>query len=199
MNPMRKRAARVLSVLAIVGVAALAFLLCKDRIWTSAKVQKGLELNAHRALIESIKTSGRQLNAFSTDGCSGGLSTAWRTVSNRFPTFAEAHESTPPWEPCCVNHDRVYHSAGGANEALESYALRLSADKTLKRCVFATRHTRSAGLEAQYGLTEVQINAAYEALANVIFETVRVGGLPCTGLAWRWGYGYPPCPSREEG
>ena len=28
---------------------------------------------------------------------------------------------------------------------------------------------------------------------ELMFIAVRIGGGPCTGLAWRWGHGWPPC------
>lgn len=159
------------------------------------KIQRDFELKAHHELIESVRQNDWRLGAFSSDGCSGGLSTAWRAVSDIFPIFAKAHEKIPPWEHCCVSHDRLYHSAGGATEANKSYALRLSADHALRNCVIGTAKRRSEYLSTKYGLTENQIHAAYEAIANAMFDAVRVGGFPCSGLAWRWGYGYPQCPS----
>jgi hypothetical protein len=50
-----------------------------------------LELPAHRALQRVRETPGTTLEPFTTDGCSGGLSDAWRVVADRFPAFAEAH------------------------------------------------------------------------------------------------------------
>lgn len=196
---MRKRYIWALGFLATLCAVAVAILFRTDIIQTSAaNIQREFELKAHRKLIQSLKENGPSLDAFSTDGCSGGLSKAWRAVSDRFPVFAKAHKNIPPWEPCCVIHDRSYHSAGGANEAHESYAARLSADQALRECVFGTRHKRSADLSAQYGLSEDQIHATYEAISNAMFDAVRVGGLPCSGLAWRWGYGYPRCPRTAE-
>jgi hypothetical protein len=192
---MRKRYAWILGFLFLFCVVAIAILFREDIIQIpTAKIQRDLELKAHRQLIQSLREDGRRLSAFTTDGCSGGLSKAWRTVSHRFPTFAKAHEKTPPWEPCCITHDRSYHSAGGATEAHESYVLRLSADQALRKCVLDTGNRRSADLATKYGLSEDQIHAAYEAIANAMFDAVRIGGVPCSGLAWRWGYGYPRCP-----
>lgn len=196
---MRRRRAWALGFLIVFSVVAVAILFRKDIVQIpAAKIQRDFELKAHRELIRSLRKNGRSLDAFTTDGCSGGLSKAWGTVSDRFPAFAKVHEKTPPWEPCCVIHDRSYHSAGGANEALESYALRLSADQALRECVLGTGHERSADLSAKYALSEDQIHAAYEAIANAMFDAVRIGGLPCSELAWRWGYGHPHCPKTVE-
>jgi RimJ/RimL family protein N-acetyltransferase len=192
---MHKRCAWALGFLLLFCVVAIAILFREDVVQIpTAKIQRDLELKAHRELIQSIREDDRRLSAFTTDGCSGGLSKAWQTVSDRFPAFAKAHDKTPPWEHCCITHDRSYHSAGGATEARESYVLRLSADQALRKCVLDTGNKRSANLSAKYGLTEEQIHVAYEAIANAMFDAVRIGGLPCSGLAWRWGYGYPRCP-----
>ena len=115
-----------------------------------------------------------------------------------FPALAEAHEDTPPWERCCETHDRAYHAAGGAKEPHESYDLRLAADEALKVCVLETGRLRATDLATRYGLSEEQIGNAYKAIANTMFDAVRAGGLPCSGLSWRWGYGYPPCSRPED-
>jgi hypothetical protein len=196
---MRKRNVWTFGFLIVFCVVTIAILFREDIFQIpTAKFQRDFELKAHRELIQSLRKNGWRLGAFTTDGCSGGLSKAWRSVSNRFPAFAKVHEETPPWEPCCVIHDQSYHSAGGATETHESYVLRLSADQALWECVLDTGNRRSADLSAKYGLTEDQIRAAYEAIANAMFDAVRIGGLPCSGLAWRWGYGYPRCPRTTE-
>ena len=45
---------------------------------------------------------------FTTDGCSGGLSAAWQSSARLFPGFAGTWGDSPPWEDCCVAHDRAY-------------------------------------------------------------------------------------------
>ncbi|MDP6343566.1 MAG: hypothetical protein QF578_19175 [Alphaproteobacteria bacterium] len=47
---------------------------------------------------------------FTTDGCSGGMSWAWRTFLRR----------PPPWEGECVTHDRAYWQGGSPDERRES-------------------------------------------------------------------------------
>lgn len=42
------------------------------------------------------------MKPFVSDGCSGGMSWAWRTFLGK-PT---------PWEDLCVEHDRAYHAGG---------------------------------------------------------------------------------------
>ena len=139
------------------------------------------------------ETPGTTLAPFTTDGCSGGLSDAWRVVAERFPAFAEAHQEAPPWEACCVIHDRAYHAGGPDAEVELSYAARLSADKALQFCVFHSADNRIGDLTERYGLTDDEVGSAYDAIAAAMYVAVRFGGGPCTGLPWRWGYGYPDC------
>jgi len=40
---------------------------------------------------------------------------------------------------------------------------------------------------------EKQVMSLYESIAESMYTAVRLGGMPCTGLAWRWGYGWPAC------
>ncbi len=60
---------------------------------------------------------------FTTDGCSGGLSFAWRLL------FGTA----TPWEDCCIEHDRLYWCGGTAAE-------RRAADRALLKCVRNNGH-----------------------------------------------------------
>ena len=60
---------------------------------------------------------------FMSDGCSGGMSLAWR-ITFRAP---------PAWEHCCVVHDFAYWRGGTADD-------RLAADDQLWSCVNATGH-----------------------------------------------------------
>lgn len=60
---------------------------------------------------------------FTSDGCSGGLSVAWRAFTRR----------PPPFEHCCVAHDFSYWKGG-------TYDERRAADRALERCVTATGH-----------------------------------------------------------
>jgi len=141
-----------------------------------------------------IAENGSISIAFSTDGCSGGLSVGWTYLSDKFPDFAAKHGERPPWETCCIAHDRRYH-AGGA-EALsprESFDQRKEADRQLKFCVVETGVRRAPSLQDTYGLSKTQIKALYEAIAELMYRAVRFGGVPCTDQPWRWGYGWPKC------
>ena len=94
-------------------------------------IQRQFELPAHRALARARADSGGMPGKFTSDGCSGGLSSAWMVVSDQFPEFAKAHGSQPPWEACCVIHDIAYHSAGASPNPEDSFENRLKADAAL--------------------------------------------------------------------
>lgn len=167
-----------------------------------ASLARAIEMPAHRALM-SIRDDA-ELDAFETDGCSGGLSYSWRVVARSFPDFAEAHDQIPPWENCCIIHDRAYHNAGGAETAADSYDARLAADNALEICVNRTGALRVDDVAAYYGVEPATVIAAYDAIAEAMYLAVRFGGGPCSGLPWRWGFGYSGCtvldaigPARE--
>ncbi|RYH09599.1 hypothetical protein [Tropicimonas sp. IMCC6043] len=157
------------------------------------QLSRRVELPAHGRLAEIRAAPGTALAPFTTDGCSGGMSSLWSFTAERYPGFAEAHGGVPPWEDCCVTHDRAYHAAGPDPAPEASYDARLDADRALRACVRATTDARDAILAAEYGLSQEQIRGIYSAIAEAMFQAVRLGGGPCTGLPWRWGYGFPQC------
>jgi hypothetical protein len=52
---------------------------------------------------------------------------------------------------------------------------------------------RIEALEAAYGMSRSQIETIYWSIAAVMYRAVRLGGVPCTDLPWRWGFGLPAC------
>lgn len=151
------------------------------------------ELWLHRSLMAVIDEPDTELAPFTTDGCSGGMSGVWTTIAGVFPEFVEIHGSNPPWEVCCVVHDEAYHAVGHATDAISSQSARLIADRALQACVADAAPEQFDRLGTQYDLTEDEIASLYGLLAESMFHAVRIGGAPCTGLPWRWGYGYPHC------
>jgi hypothetical protein len=73
-------------------------------------------------LAASDRVEPRPHYRFTSDGCSGGMSLAWRVFG-----------APPPWEQCCVVHDFAYWRGGTANE-------RAQADEALEQCVAASGH-----------------------------------------------------------
>lgn len=166
--------------------------------WSLDAAERQLELWRHERLLTMLTASGSALDPFETDGCSGGLSSVWTQVATLAPEFARIHGTKPPWESCCVDHDRSYHDAGGVpKDALESFLARRQADQALRACVLATRSSRSGPLAESYGLEDAQIRGLYETVAELMYRAVRLGGIPCSGLPWRWGYGWPDCSGAE--
>jgi len=152
-----------------------------------------LEVRSHSKLLDLREQDEVTLAPFTTDGCSGGMSATWKTVAEMFPGFAELHEHTPPWESCCVTHDQAYHLGGAVLTPKASFDARLEADQILEQCVLATAAENYDMLQAEYGVTVPQIDTAFRMISSAMFDAVRFGGGPCSGLPWRWGYGWPQC------
>lgn len=81
------------------------------------------------------------------------------------------------WCRCCTAHDLAYWQGGSEDE-------RLVADQKLRACVLA--ETKSVEL------------------AELVFDGVRIGGLPILPTWYRWGYGWnylrpaKPLSSKEQ-
>jgi len=73
--------------------------------------------------IAAIPEDCRPHKPFVTDGCSGGLSWAWKLVFKK----------ETPWEGCCVVHDFAYWKGGGWDK-------KYRADKKLMKCVWKKGH-----------------------------------------------------------
>lgn len=184
----------------MIALKLTAVWLCCAAPATAQDLMRSVELPAHRALMGTIENA--ELSPFQTDGCSGGLSTSWRLVADTFPKFSLLYEAHPPWEYCCVTHDQAYHNAGGASQAEASFEARLAADDDLRACVKAHGETHAEEYADRYDMTTDQIRSVHTITSEAMFMAVRFGGSPCSGLPWRWGFGYPGCtifgaPARE--
>jgi hypothetical protein len=126
---------------------------------------------------------------FTTDGCSGGLSEGWATLSRLLPAFRTAFGDRPPYEYCCTAHDRAYWRG----ETAQGYAKRLEADEALRRCVVDYGAQHRAEFAERFHLSEVTIVTNYKVIGDMMYSAVRVGGIPCSPFPWRWGYGWPNC------
>ncbi|WP_187429715.1 hypothetical protein ROLI_010370 [Roseobacter fucihabitans] len=148
-------------------------------------------LPAHEALMQ--QTINANPAPFETDGCSGGMSGIWTATANRFPQWAKNQGEKPPWEACCIAHDRIYHDADGATEPRQSFAARLRADQTLRACVIAQGRRDRDTLAQTYATSGQTVDRIYDAIAQAMYLAVRLGGRPCSALPWRWGYGFADC------
>ncbi len=157
-------------------------------------IEYQLEIRGHQALSAVKNNPSNQINEFTTDGCSGGLSVGWQYLAGKLQKFDEVHGVQPPWESCCTSHDRNYHSGGGRRiSAEQSFVLRLNADQQLKSCVQKKGLERSAELSSTYAVSSEDVELLYAVISNLMYRAVRIGGVPCSGLPWRWGYGWPEC------
>ena len=132
---------------------------------------------------------GNQLTPFSTDGCSGGLSEAWQYIANAFPAFTQSYGDKPPWEDCCVEHDKAYWQG----ETQNGYQKRLMADSQLEQCVIEYGKQHAQEYADKYKLEKATVVTHFKIAASLMYGAVRLGGKPCSFLPWRWGYGWPHC------
>ena len=146
------------------------------------------EANMERLLAQQTRP-GASIDAFRSDGCSGGLSESWKTLARIWPEMAEAVGELPPWEDCCVEHDRAYWRG----EAVDGFEKRQQADLGLRQCVEQSGQDKAAEIAARVGIATEEVVEIFDLTAELMYHAVRIGGGPCTGLAWRWGHGWPPC------
>jgi hypothetical protein len=158
------------------------------------QLERQLEINHHKDLLAHQMMPDSTLATFTTDGCSGGLSIGWEYLAEQIDGIREYHGSRPPWEDCCIAHDRLYHTGAAMDATAEdSFVGRKEADLALLDCVLETGDARTAELSREYGVSPETIHTLYSTIAELMYRAVRVGGVPCSGLPWRWGYGWPQC------
>lgn len=158
------------------------------------KKEHRMELSYHERLTVIKNNPQNSLAVFTTDGCSGGLSKGWELVAGKIESFKSTYGESPPWESCCIAHDRHYHTAGARQSTvIESFNARKDADQELRQCVYETGNDRATELAQQYDLSVDEVQKLYKFVADLMYRAVRLGGIPCSGLSWRWGYGWPPC------
>ena len=158
------------------------------------QLERRLELRHHRALLTRMNETGSELAAFTTDGCSGGLSIGWQYLAMQVESVRAIHGERPPWEACCIEHDRLYHAAVPAGSSPEEgFMARKQADEELRSCVVDTGFDRATTLSNDYDVSIETVEGLYTTIADLMYRAVRVGGVPCSGLPWRWGYGWPAC------
>jgi hypothetical protein len=174
------------------GLAALIVLVSHGT--ASAQFREFFESLLHQRLVATMQANSEPLAPFGSDGCSAGMSKGWAFFAASFPAFAKVHGGRPPWEHCCLAHDRRYHAGPprGA-DASTSVSLRKSADEEARQCIVRTAETRERALAAAYGISRREVARIYRAIADTTYTAVRAGGAPCTGLDWRWGFGLPNC------
>jgi hypothetical protein len=142
-------------------------------------------------LLAQVQTNPAMQVAFTTDGCSGGQSEAWQFLSAQIPSLARRYGERPPWEACCIEHDKTYWDGPADN----GFDLRKQADLELRQCIIDSGRQQAADWDDRLLLNRQQVAQAFQLAADIMYRAVRLGGIPCTVLPWRWGYGWPQCPA----
>jgi len=158
------------------------------------EVVEALENQQMQRLAAQQNRPGIFIERFNSDGCSGGMSEAWSYLSDTLPEFARYAGDKPPWEHCCVEHDRHYWRG----ETENGFARRKQADRELWQCVRQTGADRGDEIAQTLGLPQQDVVEIIDLTADLMYQAVRLGGAPCTGLPWRWGHGWPPCSEEIE-
>ena len=110
------------------------------------------------------------LKPFSSDGCSGFMSYAWRRL----------FRNEPPWEGCCFAHDVAYWKGGPTK-------LRLEADIELMRGVALNGHPYWAMLM----FLAVRIGGPWWLPYPSIRRRQGKWHFSCNEVRWGYGYRYP--------
>ena len=199
---------RILKIMKLTLIRGCLFLLLlvlvpveNSRAEDSARSESGvdaleirLEMGRHEQFAARKKQPESVLMEFTTDGCSGGLSVGWQYLAGKNEYFKITHSEHPPWELCCIEHDQLYHTGGFRDStAVMSFDARKEADLALRDCVVETGVQRTPELSVEYNVSPKEIAILYTAISDLMYRAVRLGGMPCTGLPWRWGYGWPEC------
>jgi len=142
----------------------------------------------HLAKLKEVQKISKIAN-FVSDGCSGYQSTSWRVLADKLPDFEKEFGDKPPWEECCVSHDKAYWRG----EVDSGFKKRKQADQSLRQCVAATGAQLAPEWSNKYSISKAQVENMFSVTARLMYEAVRIGGMPCSGLPWRWGYGWPQC------
>jgi hypothetical protein len=158
------------------------------------QIERELEMARYQSLAQVQADPQHQLAPFTTDGCSGGLSDGWRFLAKTLPAFKHKFGDRPPYESCCVVHDRAYWRG----ETVNGFEKRQQADQALQQCVVAYGSAHREEFAQEFGLSPKVIDFNFNIVAALMYRAVRVGGRPCTAFAWRWGYGWPACPAQDE-
>lgn len=171
----------LIGLLAIVETASAQGLADVDRKWETYLMTR----------LEQVQRDQPDARVpFATDGCSGGMSEGWMYLAAAFPAFQEKFGRVPPWQACCVAHDREYW----AGDTDGGHDKRLAADVELKQCVVRTGQDQSDVLSREWEVAAKDVEQAFAVAAELMYAAVRVGGKPCSLFPWRWGYGWPLCP-----
>ncbi|MCP4983674.1 MAG: DUF2183 domain-containing protein [Gammaproteobacteria bacterium] len=154
--------------------------------WTTESLREIEELRLRQ--LQTVQLTS-DIAAFSSDGCSGGQSRSWEFLAQVLPGFEDHFSDKPPWESCCVAHDRKYWRG----IAVDGYGRRKIADQELRQCIVDLGAKITPQLSDRYSAPQEKVRHAFLLTADVMYQAVRIGGQPCSLLPWRWGYGWDNC------
>jgi hypothetical protein len=178
------------AILIIVGLTPVG-LIAQNSL---EEIAETLENQQMKRLSAQQNRSGITIDAFNSDGCSGGMSSAWGYLADTLPEFVDFAGDKPPWEHCCVAHDRHYWQG----ESDDGFSKREQSDAKLRQCVQLTGREQGEEMSTLLDLPKQDIIELIDLTAELMYQAVRIGGAPCTGLPWRWGHGWPRCTDDTE-
>jgi hypothetical protein len=88
---------------------------------------------------------------------------------NRFTTDGCSCWFEASWGSCCIMHDILYWCGGSSEDRQE-------ADQIIMQCV----------------------NKKTPLMGNIMYPSIRTGGVPWLPTPWRWGYGWNEWPRDYE-
>ena len=168
----------------------LSCIIITNYVYAESLVEDGIR-ELEELKLQQLQTvqDKSEISAFTTDGCSGGQSQNWTLLAKMMPGFDKHFGKKPPWEPCCVAHDKHYWRGVVKN----GYMKRKEADIELMNCVERTGEDLASQLSAEYSVSEDEVRDLFNVTAKLMYQAVRLGGQPCSLLPWRWGYGWGNC------
>ena len=182
-----------LVALLILGGVSQAFSQSASRPQVTIAPRYGWQWAQHARLLQTYAAT-RQRTKFYTDYCSAGLSPGWQMAGAVNPFLARNARGGPPFEHCCVAHDRKYHSAGWSYASPQaSLRARAQTDAELRRCVVRSGIAVTRAVEAKTGVSGGATALSYGLLGEIMQGAVSAAGGPCTGFSWRWGNGTTEC------
>lgn len=168
----------------LTGLIMLQAVMAGSWVETGAREFEELRLQQ----LQTVQNAG-DITPFSTDGCSGNQSQSWELMAKALPGFETQFGDSPPWEACCVTHDKAYWRGNTA----DGFVVRKQADDQLRQCVADTGDRLAPQLSLKYSISEKDVRKIFSLTSELMYRAVRLGGQPCSLLPWRWGYGWPNC------
>lgn len=176
---------KTISTLVVIITGVLAYILFFHTIVLSPLAER-----TQMKKLEEIKQQ-HTLSTFVSDGCSGTVSQGWRIAIQELSKLSIEIEDRYkdaqyiPFEDACVAHDRSYHIGEGG------YVARLQADNLLRDGILSYGIENTEEIKARVGLgSDEEALFLYEMIAETVYRGVRLGGAPCTGTPYAWGFGY---------